>query len=85
MLHPARRLGFRIETGKSSIAYLPDHEPALAGIAARSLDWISGGCTRPMDADLVLHDAQYIEDEYESGSAGDIRASTHAVAFCTRR
>jgi phosphoribosyl 1,2-cyclic phosphodiesterase len=42
VLHPGPTVGFRIETGKSSIAYLPDHEPALAGIGNRPTERISG-------------------------------------------
>jgi phosphoribosyl 1,2-cyclic phosphodiesterase len=32
VLHPGPTLGFRVETEQASLAYLPDHEPALAGI-----------------------------------------------------
>src|SRR6476646_5554067 len=32
VLHPGPTVGFRLESGGSSVAYLPDHEPALAGI-----------------------------------------------------
>jgi phosphoribosyl 1,2-cyclic phosphodiesterase len=64
VLHPGPTVGYRIEAADTSFAYLPDHEPALAGIADRSTDWISGGSIAG-DADLLLHDAQYSEDEYE--------------------
>jgi phosphoribosyl 1,2-cyclic phosphodiesterase len=64
VLHPGPTVGYRIEVGDSSLAYLPDHEPALAGIADRSIDWISGSSVAA-GADLLLHDAQYFEDEYE--------------------
>src|SRR6476660_6791104 len=36
VLHPGPTLGYRVETGASSLAYLPDPEPVLAGITARS-------------------------------------------------
>jgi phosphoribosyl 1,2-cyclic phosphodiesterase len=64
VLHPGPTVGYRIEVGDLSFAYLPDHEPALAGIADRSIDWISGSSVAA-GADLLLHDAQYFEDEYE--------------------
>jgi phosphoribosyl 1,2-cyclic phosphodiesterase len=64
VLHPGPTVGYRIEVADSSFAYLPDHEPALAGIADRSIDWISGSSVAA-GADLLLHDAQYFEDEYE--------------------
>lgn len=82
--HPGPTLGFRIENAGSSFAYLPDHEPALGGpIAARTRDWISGGALAE-DADLLLHDAQYSEEEYEArigwghSSIGDAIAFAHA-------
>ena len=54
VLHPGPTLGYRVETGTSSLAYLPDHEPVLAGITDRSPDWISGGALAA-GADVVLH------------------------------
>jgi phosphoribosyl 1,2-cyclic phosphodiesterase len=63
VLHPGPTLGFRIDTGRSTAVYLPDHEPALAGIERKTADWISGGALS-RGADLLLHDAQYFEDEY---------------------
>jgi Beta-lactamase superfamily domain len=51
VVHPGPTLGFRIETASSSLAYLPDHEPALGGeIARTSSDWISCSCTTPSTA-----------------------------------
>src|SRR6266568_4624551 len=34
VVHPGATVGFRIETATASLAYLPDHEPALAGAIA---------------------------------------------------
>ena len=64
VLHPGPTVGFRIATGDGVLAYLPDHEPILAGpFGARTRDWISGAAIAA-DADLLLHDAQYSEGEY---------------------
>lgn len=81
VLHPGPTLGFRIETGGSSLAYLPDHEPALAGIEGRSVDWISGGALA-RGADLVLHDTQYTEEEYGTKIGWGHSSVADAVAFC---
>jgi len=78
--HPGPTVGFRIETATSSFAYLPDHEPALAGIADRSRDWISGAVIAE-DVDLLLHDAQYFEDEYEERIGWGHSSVADAVAF----
>lgn len=64
VVHPGPTLGYRIEADGSTIAYLPDHEPALTGIEERSSDWISGAAIAE-GVDVLLHDAQYFQDEYE--------------------
>ena len=64
VIHPGPTVGFRVETAESSFAYLPDHEPALAGIVDKPTDWISGASIAER-ADLLVHDAQYSEEEYE--------------------
>ena len=79
--HPGPTLGFRIELGTSSVAYLPDHEPALGGpIARASPDWISGSSLAE-DADLLVHDAQYSEVEYAERIGWGHSSVADAVAF----
>jgi phosphoribosyl 1,2-cyclic phosphodiesterase len=85
VVHPGPTVGFRIESGGSSFAYLPDHEPALAGaIEGRPPEWISGASIAD-EADLLIHDAQYFDEEYEHrigwghSSVDDAVAFTHAV------
>jgi ribonuclease BN (tRNA processing enzyme) len=79
--HPGPTVGFRIETTASSVAYLPDHEPALTGtIADRSRDWISGAAIAE-DVDILLHDAQYFEDEYEERIGWGHSSVADAVVF----
>ena len=80
VLHPGPTLGFRLESGESTLAYLPDHEPALAGIGGRPLDWISGGALAS-DVDLILHDAQYTEEEYAGKIGWGHSSVADAVAF----
>ncbi len=62
--HPGTTLGYRIESDGVAVAFIPDHEPAL-GLELDSLtsDWISGFPVAD-GATLLLHDAQYTEDEY---------------------
>jgi phosphoribosyl 1,2-cyclic phosphodiesterase len=65
VLHRGPTVGYRIETDRGTLAYLPDHEPALGGeIGGRTRDWLSGG-EIAAGADLLIHDAQYFEEEYE--------------------
>src|SRR5262249_60813441 len=79
--HRGPTVGFRIETASSSLAYLPDHEPALAGtIAERSRDWISGAATADR-VDALRPAAQYFEDEYEERIGWGHSSVSDAVAF----
>jgi phosphoribosyl 1,2-cyclic phosphodiesterase len=80
VVHPGPTLGFRLEHDGASVAYLPDHEPALAGLDERSLDWVSGAAIAE-GADLLLHDAQYFDDEYQQRIGWGHSAVGDAVAF----
>jgi phosphoribosyl 1,2-cyclic phosphodiesterase len=81
VVHPGPTVGYRIETRSASFAYIPDHEPALAGaIARRSTDWISGA-SLASGADVLVHDAQYFEDEYEERIGWGHSSVADAVAF----
>jgi phosphoribosyl 1,2-cyclic phosphodiesterase len=81
VLHPGPTVGYRIKTNVASFAYLPDHEPALAGeIATKSIDWISGASVAA-GVDVLIHDAQYFEDEYEEHVGWGHSSVADAVAF----
>ena len=81
MVHPGPTVGYRIETRSAAVAYIPDHEPALAGaITGRSIDWISGA-SLASGVDALVHDAQYFEDEYEERVGWGHSSVADAVAF----
>lgn len=62
--HPGPTVGYRIETPHASLAYLSDHEPALgAEKFPLNKEWTSGYSTAA-GVDLLIHDAQYTDDEY---------------------
>jgi phosphoribosyl 1,2-cyclic phosphodiesterase len=80
VLHPGPTVGIRLETKDHACAYIPDHEPALAGIEGRGAEWVSaGGIAR--DVDVLLHDSQYSEGEYGSRIGWGHSSVAHAVAF----
>jgi phosphoribosyl 1,2-cyclic phosphodiesterase len=80
VLHPGPTLGFRIEADGSTLAYVPDHEPAFAGVTGRTRDWISGAGVAE-EVDLLLHDAQYSAEEYEERVGWGHSSVDDAVGF----
>jgi phosphoribosyl 1,2-cyclic phosphodiesterase len=82
--HPGPSVGYRIEEAGRAIAYLPDHEPAL-GADLRSIEtgWISGR-SLARDADLLVHDAQYTDEEYETRVGWGHSTTGDAVTFAER-
>jgi phosphoribosyl 1,2-cyclic phosphodiesterase len=64
VIHPGPTVGYRISDGSTTLAYLPDHEPALGRAdAPTDPEWTSGHALAD-DADLLIHDAQYTAEEY---------------------
>jgi ribonuclease BN (tRNA processing enzyme) len=81
VIHLGPTVGYRIEHDGCSLAYIPDHEPALgAELAASQADWISG-YTLAHAADILLHDAQYTEDEYAARIGWGHSSLDAAVSF----
>jgi phosphoribosyl 1,2-cyclic phosphodiesterase len=81
--HQGSTLGFRIEDGGRTVAYLPDHEPSL-GVDLRLLgpEWVSGN-QLARHVDLLIHDAQYREDEYPAHEGWGHSSIEHTVTFAS--
>jgi phosphoribosyl 1,2-cyclic phosphodiesterase len=82
--HPGPAVGYRIENGDGSLAYLPDHEPGL-GTDLTTIDkrWISGlGVAH--DVDLLIHDGQYTVPEYNERIGWGHSSTPDAVMFAER-
>ncbi|MFQ5968332.1 MAG: MBL fold metallo-hydrolase [Acidimicrobiia bacterium] len=79
--HPGPTLGFRIQEGSDTVAYLPDHEPAL-GVASfpEGPEWTSG-YELAQGVDLLLHDFQYTDDEYTDRIGWGHSSFQQALAF----
>jgi phosphoribosyl 1,2-cyclic phosphodiesterase len=79
--HPGPTMGYRLESPQGSIAYLPDHEPQL-GVQQfpGSSDWTSG-FELARGVDLLFHDAQYTDDEYEERVGWGHSTLRSAAAF----
>lgn len=64
--HPGPTVGYRIEHEGKVLAYIPDHEPALtAEDFPLSPEWTSGYALAK-EADVLIHDAQYTQEEYQT-------------------
>jgi phosphoribosyl 1,2-cyclic phosphodiesterase len=77
--HPGPTIGYRVEVDGKTLAYIPDHEPAL-GLDLEKVgpDWISG-LELARDADWLLHDAQYFEEQYPKLVGWGHSSVAHAV------
>ena len=65
IIHPNPTLGYRVQCGQAVLTYLSDHEPALGALTfPREKEWTSGYALAE-GADLLIHDAQYTEREYQ--------------------
>lgn len=79
--HPGPTVGYRLETDASTIAFLPDHEPALGSSHFPDLpDW-SSGYNIAKDADLLFHDAQYDNNEYNNRIGWGHSSIADAIKF----
>jgi phosphoribosyl 1,2-cyclic phosphodiesterase len=82
ILHPGPTLGYRIEDADGrALVYMPDHEPALGGSDAPR--WTSG-LGLAANADLLVHDAQYTDDEYRQRVGWGHSSVRQTVTFAKR-
>lgn len=62
--HPGATLGYRLVDANSTLAYLPDHEPALGDTSFPGAPEWTSGFDIAAGADVLIHDAQYTDSEY---------------------
>jgi phosphoribosyl 1,2-cyclic phosphodiesterase len=79
--HPGPTLGYRVSGDGGVLAYLPDHEPALSDRGFPSSPEWTSGFDLAAGADVLIHDAQYSEDEYEAHVGWGHSSIAHAMAF----
>jgi phosphoribosyl 1,2-cyclic phosphodiesterase len=67
VIHPGPTVGFRIKHKRGVFTYIPDHEFALGcnGKMLKDARWLSGS-DLASGADILMHDAQYTAQEYET-------------------
>jgi phosphoribosyl 1,2-cyclic phosphodiesterase len=82
--HRGPTLGFRLEDAGTTLCYLPDHEPALVGpIDTLEDSWLSG-YSLAHGSDVLIHDAQYTDEEYPAHFGWGHSAVSHALDFASR-
>jgi ribonuclease BN (tRNA processing enzyme) len=82
VIHPSPTVGYRITAERSVFTYIPDHEPALGALDVRAKKWISG-IDLALNADLLLHDAQYSAQEYTKKIGWGHSSMDDAVKFAS--
>ena len=81
--HPGSTVGLRITSGDTTLAYLPDHEPALGVKGSLGpADWTSGH-DLAAGADLLIHDAQYDDEQYDTRVGWGHSTVGRAIEFAT--
>jgi phosphoribosyl 1,2-cyclic phosphodiesterase len=81
--HPGPTVGYRITAPEGVVAYLSDHEPALGERRLRlPAEWTSGQVLA-QEADLLIHDAQYTDEEYAQRVGWGHSSVAHAIQFAT--
>lgn len=84
IVHPGPTLGYRIEENGSAMAYLPDHEPALGNPEFPSDPEWTSGFDLMRGVDLLIHDAQYTDEEYESRVGWGHSTLSQTVALASK-
>ena len=79
--HPGPTVGYRLDDGRGTIAYLPDHEPALGAREFPGLREWTSGYDLAAGVDLLIHDAQYEAAEYDAHVGWGHSALPHTLAF----
>lgn len=79
--HPGATLGYRLAEQNSTVTYMPDHEPALGHPRfPGQAEWTSGFALAE-GADVLIHDAQYRDDEYLDRVGWGHSSISHLAAF----
>lgn len=79
--HPGPTVGFRISSPEATIAYVPDHEPALGLRGPLAMGGWTSGFSLAAGADLLIHDAQYDDGEYETRVGWGHSTMRRAIEF----
>ena len=77
--HPGPTVGYRLDDGTGTVAYLPDHEPALGTDRIPGPPAWTSGFALASGVDVLVHDAQYDDDSYPTHVGWGHSSLRHAV------
>jgi ribonuclease BN (tRNA processing enzyme) len=79
--HPGPTVGYRIRENEATLAYIPDHEPALgASDFPGDPEWLSG-IDLARGVDLLIHDCQFSDEQYPQYVGWGHCAISHTLNF----
>ena len=82
--HPGATVGYRIEADGAVLTFMPDHETSVGiPIEDLSTDWISG-FSLAEGSNLLIHDAQYTDEEYADHIGWGHSSLSQALTFGLR-
>jgi phosphoribosyl 1,2-cyclic phosphodiesterase len=81
VIHPGPTVGYRISGDGATIAYLPDHEPALGARRFPEGPRWTSGFDLASGVDLLIHDGQYSDEERSTRTGWGHSSVSEAVAF----
>jgi phosphoribosyl 1,2-cyclic phosphodiesterase len=81
VIHPGPTVGYRISADGASVAYLPDHEPALGARRFPEEPRWTSGFDLAYGVDLLIHDGQYADEERAIRIGWGHSSVTEAVVF----
>lgn len=82
--HKGPTVGFRVEDRGKVFVYIPDHEPLWEGIAVEDTPKWPSGLELADNADVLMHDCQYFDDEYPARRGWGHSSVSMAVDFSKR-
>ena len=80
-----RTFGYRVSDGQATLAYLSDHCPTVLGPGPDGLgEYHESAVALARDCDLLLHDAQYRDDELAARASFGHASAGYAVGLAER-
>jgi phosphoribosyl 1,2-cyclic phosphodiesterase len=84
VIHPGPTVGYRVREQGTTLAYIPDHEPALGNPGFPDGAAWTSGYELASGVDLLVHDVQYFPEERAARVGWGHTSTLEAAAFATQ-